>query len=438
MVRSALAGGVGGGRGAALAACGSSGPGRPRRRGRPIRSTRRPRPRRRRDPTSTIDARPRRTAIDVGIDRIDHDVGADGDGDASRRGLPDDLGVTTTTTALPGSVSVSVPTSDAQQGNLAVYSDETGRLMLVGPTVGWTCNGSFGADGSGLWPWRRSGRPCRCPGTHVASADVLDDAGDRRHGERCQPGAGCRPCLSVVQRRPGGGAAEPRQELCRQQPLAGTHVQGSRRSPSASRTRPAWRGSDIPSGGQNPANGVALYQPKPTEATAYLATCTLPAAQQRSVHGGARTTSRPRSAEAAGGRPALGSLGGVADRLDVVPVRVAHERAVVVGVVLGPQPRLVQHLGAERRRAASKKACTAARSGALNAMCVSRKPSPVCCCPIQNVAIGRDAVADGGAELHDPLAAERGEDGVVEGGALARSRRTGWRCDRACAESARE
>ena len=39
-------------------------------------------------------------------------------------------------------------------------------------------------------------------------------------------------------------------------------------------------GVGFPSGGQNPANGVGLYQPKPTEATAYLATCTLPAAQQ--------------------------------------------------------------------------------------------------------------------------------------------------------------
>ena len=39
-------------------------------------------------------------------------------------------------------------------------------------------------------------------------------------------------------------------------------------------------GVGLPSGGQNPANGVVLYQPKPTEPTAYLATCTLPAAQQ--------------------------------------------------------------------------------------------------------------------------------------------------------------
>src|SRR3984957_674374 len=59
-------------------------------------------------------------------------------------------GAPTTTTSLPASVSVSVPASDGQQGNLAVYSDLTGRLMLVGPTVGWTCSGTFGADGSGM------------------------------------------------------------------------------------------------------------------------------------------------------------------------------------------------------------------------------------------------------------------------------------------------
>src|SRR3984957_13501783 len=59
-------------------------------------------------------------------------------------------GAPTTTTSLPGSVTVIFPASDAQQGSLAVYSDLTGRLMLVGPTVGWTCSGTFGADGSGM------------------------------------------------------------------------------------------------------------------------------------------------------------------------------------------------------------------------------------------------------------------------------------------------
>src|SRR4051794_21618455 len=41
-----------------------------------------------------------------------------------------------------------------------------------------------------------------------------------------------------------------------------------------------------------------------------------------------------------------GLLGAVADRFDVVAVRVADEGAVVIGVVLRPDAGLVQHLGA--------------------------------------------------------------------------------------------
>jgi hypothetical protein len=57
-------------------------------------------------------------------------------------------------------------------------------------------------------------------------------------------------------------------------------------------------------------------------------------------------------------------------------------------------------------RAASTNARTAPRSAALKAMCVSRKPSPLCWGPIQNVGRGRNAVADGVAVLHDPGTAE--------------------------------
>ena len=64
-------------------------------------------------------------------------------------------------------------------------------------------------------------------------------------------------------------------------------------------------------------------------------------------------------------------LGRVADRLDVVAVRVADERAVVGLVVLRPEPRLVQHLGAERRRGLEERAD---RGGvlAVNATWISR------------------------------------------------------------------
>jgi len=72
----------------------------------------------------------------------------------------------------------------------------------------------------------------------------------------------------------------------------------------------------------------------------------------------------------------------VTDRFDVVAVRITHEGAVIGLVVLRPEPRLVQYL-APNAVAASKKALTAARSGALKAMWDSRKPAPELNSPIQ-------------------------------------------------------
>ncbi len=187
-------------------------------------------------------------------------------------------GVSTTTTSLPASVSVSVPASEAQQGNLAVYSDLTGRLMLVGPTVGWTCTGTFGADGSGMMALAPVGTSVPAGRDDVARAGVLVDPGDRRHGERGQQRAGCGlacPLFSTAkattQQDLGKGCAvtSPPQE----QVVRTSAVQVGFQDPAGV------AGVGSPSGGQNPANGIVLYQPKPTEPTAYQATCTLPAAQ---------------------------------------------------------------------------------------------------------------------------------------------------------------
>ncbi len=60
---------------------------------------------------------------------------------------------------------------------------------------------------------------------------------------------------------------------------------------------------------------------------------------------------------------------------------------------------------------------TAARSGAVNAMCVSRKPSPSVVAADPERRHRRDAVADGVADLHDPAPPSGAEHGVVEGGA---------------------
>ncbi len=188
-------------------------------------------------------------------------------------------GAPTTTTSLPGSVSVSVPVSDAQQGNLAVYTDETGRLMLVGPTVGWTCNGSFGADGSGLLALAPVGTAVPAAGTSghlplssTTQAIVALESG----GSTVQGAALACPLFSAAQATTqqdlgkGCAVSSPSQERV----VKTSSVEVRFEDP------PGVAGVGFPSGGQNPANGIMLYQPKPTEATAYQATCALAVAQQ--------------------------------------------------------------------------------------------------------------------------------------------------------------
>ena len=75
----------------------------------------------------------------------------------------------------------------------------------------------------------------------------------------------------------------------------------------------------------------------------------------------------------AGGREGRWLTGGcgVADGLDVVAVGVADEGAVVVGVVLRPQPGLVQRLGAQRRGRGVER-LTWSTDSAVKAMWTSR------------------------------------------------------------------
>jgi hypothetical protein len=187
-------------------------------------------------------------------------------------------GVSTTTTSLPGSVSVSVPVSESLQGNLALYSDETGSLMIVGPTVGWTCSGTFGADGSGLMALApvgttvpQAGTAWHLPASSSTQAIVAMESG----GSPVQGAALVCPLFS-------GAQAAAQQDLGK--PCAGSPSQehsSKLSSVAVGFEDPASvAGIGFPSGGQNTANGVALYQPKPSEPTAYLATCTLPTAQR--------------------------------------------------------------------------------------------------------------------------------------------------------------
>jgi hypothetical protein len=192
---------------------------------------------------------------------------------------PTTSGVTTTTAALPGSVSVSVPASDVSAGNLAVYSDEAGRLMLVGPTVGWTCTGSFGADGSGLLALAPVGTTVptsQTTWTLPASSSMQAILAMESGASGVQGAALVCPLFS-------GAQTATQQDLgkgCSPANASREHLVKISSVAVGFQDPPGVAGVGSPSGGQNPAIGVGLYQPKSTGATAYLATCTLPAAQQ--------------------------------------------------------------------------------------------------------------------------------------------------------------
>jgi hypothetical protein len=188
-------------------------------------------------------------------------------------------GVTTTTAALPGSVSVSVPASDASAENLAVYSDEAGRLMLIGPTVGWTCTGSFGADGSGIMALAPVGTSVPLSGTTwpLAASSATEAIVAMESGASPVQGASlvC-PLFSAAQ----AATLQNLGKSCTPASASREHVAKISSVAVGFQDPPGVAGVGYPSGGQNPANGVGLYLPKPTESTAYLTTCTLPTSQQ--------------------------------------------------------------------------------------------------------------------------------------------------------------
>lgn len=146
--------------------------------------------------------------------------------------------------------------------------------MLVGPKGGWTCHGGYGADGSGGLLISPVGEP------------VPSDPDAGWHL------AGSSPIQAIVGYETGGSSVIGATLAC---PLFGAaatvYMQSFSRScpthPSEETVAPisavadgfedpaGVTGDGIPSGGQNVANGVVLYQPKPNEPTAYIATCTL-------------------------------------------------------------------------------------------------------------------------------------------------------------------
>ena len=171
-------------------------------------------------------------------------LGADGDRDASRGGVPDDVGRRPPRRRSLPAVGL------GQRPVIAGAAGEPGRLQRLGrPADARRARRSAGrapapsgrtAAGYGA----RAGRDNRAGGRDdVAPAGVLADPGDRRNGERGEHRAGRCAGVPALQRRPGGDAAEPRQGLCGGQSSAGAGRRTSAVARSDSRTRPAWRGS---------------------------------------------------------------------------------------------------------------------------------------------------------------------------------------------------
>ena len=113
-------------------------------------------------------------------------------------------------------------------------------------------------------------------------------------------------------------------------------------------------------------------------------------------------------------RPTPGaSLREVTDRLDVVAVGIAHERAVVVRVVLGPHPRLVQHLGARRDRGVEERPDFGPiRRGERDVALADLPTRGVPGDPEVRLPVA--PIAAVGTEVHDAPAPERSEHRVVE------------------------
>ncbi|HXB37093.1 MAG TPA: hypothetical protein VNU75_05260 [Acidimicrobiales bacterium] len=183
---------------------------------------------------------------------------------------------TQTTTSMPAALSVRVPSNEA--GNLAVYEDPAGIMLLLGPKDGWTCHGLYGADGSGgllISPTGESVPNDPDAGWHLAASSLIQAIVGYETGGSSVQGA-------VLACSLFGTAAtvymQSFNKSCSTHPSQETVATIS--GVAQSFEDPAGvTGDGIPSGGQNAANGVVLYLPKPNEPPASIATCTLPESQ---------------------------------------------------------------------------------------------------------------------------------------------------------------
>ena len=103
----------------------------------------------------------------------------------------------------------------------------------------------------------------------------------------------------------------------------------------------------------------------------------------------------------------------MADGFDVVAVGIAHEGSVVTGVVLGPDPGLVQHFGAGLHRRVEKRSHRRSIGGLERDVRLAKAATRVRAQPEIGLQVG--AVADVLTKVHHAPETEGHEHGVVEG-----------------------
>lgn len=177
-----------------------------------------------------------------------------------------------TSAPLHTSVEVSIPGTLAD--DLAVYSDDRGFMMLLGPK-GWTCRAAYGADGSGgvvVSPRGEAVPEAWGAGWHLSAGSSAEAiiGSETSACQGCGVGQAC-PLFAAA-------AREYQSEFgraCPQSRPTSESVEQLGPGVVAFQDPPDLVGDGNPSGGQDPANGVMTYYPMDNNGS-WIATCTLP------------------------------------------------------------------------------------------------------------------------------------------------------------------
>lgn len=164
---------------------------------------------------------------------------------------------------------------------MSLYTNDQGRMTLLGP-VGWQCQATYGADGSGGVAMYPSGAtpPAGQPFTASSAEEIVGS--ETSACASCTLGRAC-PLFSSAAAAYATDGYPP--SGCRTRPPAET-VDQLGAGVVAFEDPPGVAGDGVPSGGPFPANGVMTFYPGSHPGTgsptgSWLDTCTLPTSSKQ-------------------------------------------------------------------------------------------------------------------------------------------------------------